>query len=460
MALRGSAIRRSYLLVAAAVVVAAGLTAGAAGGDRSTPGSVLDQRNPWRAAPCKYPAWAPDDPSGYAAQTFTAGVTGALTDVVLPVRGTTDQVTVAIAPVGANGAPLVGSPLASTSLAFTKPASYTSIDFPFPSRPGVVAGKQYAVVVSSATEAAPHSYIAWQADMGSSVGDESGTPCANGVYPGGRAWTQGSPPLGADADFFFETYVVPATGTQPAAPAKPGAATIRTLDVRSVPAAPTAGAAFTVLPSLTLSTGRKVAPTSVHCAAKLGGATLKGSGTGGCTFKIPRSATGKRLAVTVTAGYGGKTRTMVVVYKVRGPSAPPQPPPPPAPIAQAGHYAGTTTRGTPVSFDVTSDGRAITSITFGFSLPCSPSGTFDNPGFAFLPTTRFGLQADGTFAGLTNVTVNFSGATAGKLNFSFTGRMIGPGQAAGTLELRASVTQAGVAYECGPISDTWTATRG
>jgi hypothetical protein len=48
-----------------------------------------------------------------------------------------------------------------------------------------------------------------QADLGSSVGDESGARCGNGVYPGGRAWTKGTPPLGADADFFFETYVVP-----------------------------------------------------------------------------------------------------------------------------------------------------------------------------------------------------------------------------------------------------------
>src|SRR5438552_25015 len=150
---RGSATRRSYLLLVGAVVLAAtGLAArSSSGGVRSAPGSVLDQRNPWRAAACKYPAWAPDDPSGYAAQTFTAGASGALTDVVLPVRGTTDQVTVAIAPVDASGMPLVGSPLASTTVAFSKPSAYTSIDFSVPSRPSVVAGKQYAIVVSSPT---------------------------------------------------------------------------------------------------------------------------------------------------------------------------------------------------------------------------------------------------------------------------------------------------------------------
>src|SRR5439155_5408558 len=155
--------------------------------------------NPWRAATCKYPAWAPDDPSGYAAQTFTAGTSGALSDVVLPLRGTTDQITVAIAPADASGTPIVGSPLASITTAFTKPAAYTSIDFSLPSRPSVVAGKQYAIVLSSPNEATPSVYVAWQADLGSSVGDESGARCSNGVYPGGRAWTKGSPPLGADA---------------------------------------------------------------------------------------------------------------------------------------------------------------------------------------------------------------------------------------------------------------------
>src|SRR5207244_12499171 len=119
----------------------------------------------------------------------------------------------------------VGSPLAYTTTAFTKPAAYTSIDISFPSRPSVVAGKQYAIVLSSPTEAAPTAYVAWQAGLGSSIGDESGARCSNGVYPGGRAWTKGSGPLGADADFFFETYVVPATATPPAAPGKPAAGT-------------------------------------------------------------------------------------------------------------------------------------------------------------------------------------------------------------------------------------------
>jgi hypothetical protein len=385
--------------------------------------------------------------------------------VVLPVRGTTDQVTVAIAPVDASGMPIVGSPLTSTTVAFTKPAAYTSIDFSFPSRPSVVGGKQYAIVLSSPNEAAPSIYVAWQADLGSSVGDQSGARCANGVYPGGRAWTMGSPPLGADADFFFETYVVPAPANQPPA-GKPAAATISAVSVRSLPAAPTPGVTFTVRASIALSTGGSVTPTSTKCSAKLAGVPLKGSGRGGCTFRIPKSAGGKRLTVSVTAGYEGKSKTKTVGYIVRRTSLPPHPPPPPpppppappSPFAQPGHYAGTSSRGAAVSFDVRSDSRYITNITFGYSLPCSPSGTLDNPAFAALPTAGFGIAADGTFAPFTNTTFKSSSGGA-SVTVTFAGRFTGPGATSGTLELRGSATQNGVAYTCGPVTDSWTAAR-
>src|SRR5437899_1342270 len=82
------------------------------------------------------------------------------------------------------------------------------------------------------------------------------------AYLAGRAWTRGTGPLGADADFFFETYVVPAAAPQPPAPGKPAAGTLSAVAIRSLPAAPIAGAAFRVLPSIVLSTGRKVTPTN------------------------------------------------------------------------------------------------------------------------------------------------------------------------------------------------------
>jgi hypothetical protein len=298
---------------------------------------VLDQSNPRRAQPCNARGWAPDDPSSWAAQTFTAGRSGTLTDVVLPLRGGTDQITVAVAPVDGGGMPIVASPLASTTLPFAKPSTYTPIDFLFPTPAQLTAGKQYAIVVSSSTESTA-TYVAWEGDIGSTYGDSTGARCADGAYGGGRAWTQGSDPLGANADFFFETYVVPAPAPPAAPPAptppkKPAAATISTVNVRSVPAVPTAGAAFRLVTSITLSTGRRVSPTSARCAARLAGVQLRGSGSGGCTFRIPKSAGGKRLAITVVATYRGKTKSRVVAYTIRPAPAGPKPKPTPQPTA-------------------------------------------------------------------------------------------------------------------------------
>ena len=97
-------------------------------------------------------------------------------------------------------------------------------------------------------------------------------------------------------------------------------------------------------------------------------------------------------------------------------------------------------------------------ITFGINIPCSPSGTFTSPATTVLPSTRFGIHADGTFTPLTNVTLTISGSVTGRLTFSFGGRFTGPGSATGTLVLQASITSPS-AFECGPISDTWTATH-
>src|SRR6266516_8077715 len=71
--------------------------------------------HPSRASACRYTGWVPDDAASWAAQTFTAGVSGSLTDVVMPLRIRTPVVVVAITPVGAGGRPVVSAPLASTS---------------------------------------------------------------------------------------------------------------------------------------------------------------------------------------------------------------------------------------------------------------------------------------------------------------------------------------------------------
>jgi hypothetical protein len=58
-------------------------------------------------------------------------------------------------------------------------------------------------------------------------------------------------------------------------------------------------------------------PESYQCAAKLGARTLRGTGAGGCTYAIPKTAKGKRLSVVLTASYQGASKTVQLTYKVR-----------------------------------------------------------------------------------------------------------------------------------------------
>ena len=53
------------------------------------------------------------------------------------------------------------------------------------------------------------------------------------------------------------------------------------------------------------------------CTATVGGAKLKGTGAGGCTFTLPTKAKGKKLVVTVSGHYGGATLSKTVSYTVK-----------------------------------------------------------------------------------------------------------------------------------------------
>jgi hypothetical protein len=70
---------------------------------------------------------------------------------------------------------------------------------------------------------------------------------------------------------------------------------------------------------LTLETDETAAAGSFSCKAKLAGKRLKGTGPGGCTFKLPKTAKGKKLSVTITAApAGGKAQTFApYVFTVR-----------------------------------------------------------------------------------------------------------------------------------------------
>ncbi len=134
--------------------------------------------------------------------------------------------------------------------------------------------------------------------------------------------------LGGTSGFYFQLSTEPVPGdTAPNSgtwsytlqtPKPPTVITISSVKVKSRPAVPVAGLALTVfVSSITLGTGESVFPERVQCRAKLGGASLKGRGKGGCTFRIPKAAGGKKLLVTVTAAYKGKTKTKAISYTVR-----------------------------------------------------------------------------------------------------------------------------------------------
>jgi hypothetical protein len=94
---------------------------------------------------------------------------------------------------------------------------------------------------------------------------------------------------------------------QKPAPA-PAPAVAVSAKVTFAPALPRAGRAFRVTAaSVRLDDGSTAAAQTFRCRATLAGKALRGAGAGGCTFAVPKTAKGKRLVVTVSATYGGRT---------------------------------------------------------------------------------------------------------------------------------------------------------
>lgn len=99
---------------------------------------------------------------------------------------------------------------------------------------------------------------------------------------------------------------------------------IQSIDVKTAPSGgPRVGKKFGITP-----VGLKLPPDgalslartadSYSCKAKLGTRSLRGTGTGGCTFAIPkRKSKGKQLRVTVTVNYQGASKAFNYAFKVR-----------------------------------------------------------------------------------------------------------------------------------------------
>lgn len=77
------------------------------------------------------------------------------------------------------------------------------------------------------------------------------------------------------------------------------------------PASPRAGSTFRLRSvQLAFETGETARAASFACRAKLAGKRIRGAGPGGCTFKVPKSAKGKRFAITITVtAPGGRAET-------------------------------------------------------------------------------------------------------------------------------------------------------
>jgi hypothetical protein len=99
--------------------------------------------------------------------------------------------------------------------------------------------------------------------------------------------------------------------------------TLSTPHIKSVvpayaPVAPRAGKRFRVTGAqVRFETDEEEPAATVRCSAKLGRKALRGTGAGGCTFALPKSAMGKRLSLTMTATFRDQSATTTRVLRIR-----------------------------------------------------------------------------------------------------------------------------------------------
>jgi hypothetical protein len=80
---------------------------------------------------------------------------------------------------------------------------------------------------------------------------------------------------------------------------------------------PKAGHAFVVKSiDVDLSNGTTVRATGLKCTATLGGVVVHGTGAGACTFKLPKTAKGKKLTVRAAGSYNGLGVVKTTTFKV------------------------------------------------------------------------------------------------------------------------------------------------
>jgi hypothetical protein len=207
-------MRRGLVGCVAAVMTA---VVWAAPGWAATPGSQLDQSSAGSQTTFGLVSLVH---SAEAAQTFTAGRTGRLTDVVVNLAQDIAElnpgdVLVRLTGVTGGGAPdtsavLASATVTSASVPMTGITDFTDIDVAFGAPPLVTAGSRYAIVLSEIPPAGGvpnHAHYFWGG---------SGTS----TYAGGGSYDLDGPGTG---DFFFETYVAPSAGALWVPPPSTGA---------------------------------------------------------------------------------------------------------------------------------------------------------------------------------------------------------------------------------------------
>ena len=140
----------------------------------------------------------------------------------------------------------------------------------------------------------------------------------------------------ADFNFSASTLAISAGGTSPGFDSAPddgaynysfdtNGPLINSVDVSTTPAAgPKAGKLFVLTPSaLHLPpdgrvNGSAILPESYTCTATLGVKKLTGTGTGSCSFAIPKKKSkGKKLTVQLTVNYQGAAKVIPYTFRVR-----------------------------------------------------------------------------------------------------------------------------------------------
>lgn len=132
------------------------------------------------------------------------------------------------------------------------------------------------------------------------------------------------------------------------------------------------------------------------------------------------------------------------------------PPPPPAPVAQPGHYKGTTSQNENFEFDVTPDGAAVQNLQTGqVNESCTPADFTLYGGNLRGGSAPIASDGSFTLSGTINGTV---GSDPSTVTITITGH-VANGIASGTIVVTTSFTHDGTQYGCTSNNQTWNASR-